>query len=190
MKSIRLAVVLVTGLIVALWWAAMPPSFPPKVEDSIDAQKHQQCPANSRLDGKLCVCPSGTVWTGDACAQVWTSSSRSIVSERVGAVAEDDSLSYARTQVPSLPSKLNTWPNKVKAINSRSPVPGAVAMIELASGPKHGGGHVAIVESVGENWLTIIEGNFELGSVTRRTATGKDLDDAARQLRIVGYYRP
>jgi len=43
---------------------------------------------------------------------------------------------------------------------------------------------------VSDTSLTIIEGNYLMGSVTRRTATGKDLADAARQLGIVGYYKP
>ncbi|MES2900982.1 MAG: CHAP domain-containing protein [Pseudomonadota bacterium] len=190
MKSIRVAVVIITGLIVALWWAAMPPVFPPKAGGAIDRSGQRQCPANSRLEGKLCVCPSGMVWSGASCTQVLTSSARSIVSERVARVAPDSSLQFARVQVPTLPYNLNTWPNKIKAINSSVPAAGSVAMIDMPGGRNQGAGHVAIVEAVGENSLTIIEGNYELGSVTRRTATGKDLQDAARQLRIVGYYKP
>ncbi|MES2323117.1 MAG: CHAP domain-containing protein [Pseudomonadota bacterium] len=76
-------------------------------------------------------------------------------------------------------------PYKVKAVSLAVPAPGSVAFIE-----HRGGGRVAVVEAVGENSLTIIEGNYAMGSVTRRTATGKDLADAARQLDIVGYYKP
>ena len=189
MKSIHAAIVLVSGLIVACWWAAILPSVAPKTGASVATGTELQCPAGSQREGKRCICPSGMVWTGDACAQVWSSSSPR-VGERVASITPDSSLRYARGQVPALPYNLNTWPNKVKAINSSVPVPGSVAMIKLPSGPRWRAGHVAIVEAVGENSLTIIEGNYELGSVTRRTATGKDLDDAARQLGIVGYYKP
>ncbi len=190
MKSIRAAVVLATGLIGALWWAAMPPAYPPQIGAAIDARKYLQCPANSRLDGKLCVCPGATVWNGEQCIQVWTSSSGGVVSQRVARLAPDSSLPFARNHVPTLPYNLNTWSNKVKAINTAVPVPGSVAMIEMPPGRARQAGHVAIVEAVGANSLTIIEGNYELGSVTRRTATGRDLDEAARRLRIVGYYAP
>jgi hypothetical protein len=66
-----------------------------------------------------------------------------------------------------------------------APRPGSVAMINPA--PR---GHVAIVESVTANSITIIEGDYLMGTVTRRTAAGKDLNEAARQLKIAGYNRP
>lgn len=68
MNTLRTAVVVSVGLIVALWWAVMPPRYDPKPLPTIESQKQQQCPAGSELKGKLCVCPSGTAWTGSACA--------------------------------------------------------------------------------------------------------------------------
>ena len=76
-------------------------------------------------------------------------------------------------------------PYKVRPISVTVPAPGSVAFIE-----QRGAGRVAVVEEVSDTSLTIIEGNYLMGSVTRRTATGKDLADAARQLGIVGYYKP
>ena len=72
------------------------------------------------------------------------------------------------------------------------PVPpkaGSVARIESAAGDFSGTGNIAIVESVGESSLTIIEGDKLTGAVTRRSASGKDLGDAARKLGIVGYVK-
>ncbi len=67
MNAIRTAVVVSVGLIVALWWAVMPPRNVPKPLPSIETQKQHQCPAGSKLEGKLCVCPPGTSLTGAAC---------------------------------------------------------------------------------------------------------------------------
>ncbi len=51
-------------------------------------------------------------------------------------------------------------------------------------------GHVAIIEAVTRDSLTIIEGNYVSGTVTRRTASAKNVEEAARLLNITGYYRP
>ena len=69
MNAIRTAVVVSVGLIVALWWAVLPPRFEPRPLPRMETQKQQQCPAGSRLEGKLCVCPTGTSWSGTACTQ-------------------------------------------------------------------------------------------------------------------------
>jgi hypothetical protein len=68
MKAIHTAIVVSVGLIVALWWAVLPPRFEPRPLPSVDAHKQQQCPAGSRLEGKLCTCPAGSTWTGAACS--------------------------------------------------------------------------------------------------------------------------
>ena len=68
MKSMRLAVVSFVGLVVALWWAVMPPRFAPQESEPVAHSRHAQCPANSTLDGKLCVCAEGTRWNGASCA--------------------------------------------------------------------------------------------------------------------------
>lgn len=150
-----------------------------------------RCAGNSRMDGGRCTCPTGTRWTGSMCMQVWSSASGSVVMQPVSRADNvDNSVIFARHRVPSLPYNLGTWQGKVKAINSVTPRPGSVAMIEISSGKYKPAGHVAIVEAVTDTSLTIIEGNYLMGTVTRRTASGKDVDDAARQLNIVGYYKP
>lgn len=189
MKPIRLALAAAAAVIVALWWAVMPPRLAPPAGAPIEARKQLQCPAGSRLVDKLCVCAEGSSWNGAACAA--PGAAPGVVSEQLGATAEArNSLFFARQRVPSLPYNLNTWSGKVGAINARAPRPGSVAFIEAAEGANKDAGHVAIVESVREASLTIIEGNDLTGTVTRRTATGRDLDDAARRLHIVGYYQP
>ena len=69
MNAIRTVVVVSVGLIVALWWAVLPPRFEPRPLPRIETQKQQQCPTGSHLEGKLCVCPAGTSWSGNACTQ-------------------------------------------------------------------------------------------------------------------------
>ncbi|MES2317824.1 MAG: hypothetical protein V4631_10055 [Pseudomonadota bacterium] len=69
MKSMRIAIVAFVGIVIALWWAVMPPRFAPQEGGRLADQKRMQCPANSHLDGKLCVCAAGSSWTGAACEQ-------------------------------------------------------------------------------------------------------------------------
>lgn len=189
MKTIHTAVLLGAGVIGALWWAVMPPRFTPQEGAPLAVSRQLQCPEGSSLVGKECSCPAGSGWNGATCERGLARPG--VVSENLGpAKIASNSLAYARTKVPSLPDKLNSWPRKMDAINSAFPLPGSVAMIEVPSGLNSQLGHVAIVEAVGEASLTIIEGNYITGEVTRRTATGKNLADAARQLRIVGYFKP
>ena len=65
MKSIRTAIIVSVGLIVALWWAVLPPRFAPRPLPRLDPQ--QQCTGGSILDGKQCVCPAGTAWKDARC---------------------------------------------------------------------------------------------------------------------------
>jgi hypothetical protein len=67
MKSMRLAVVAFIGLVIALWWAVMPPRFAPPQGGPIAEQRRLQCPPGSALRGKLCTCAQGSDWTGSAC---------------------------------------------------------------------------------------------------------------------------
>lgn len=67
MTKLRTAMLMVIGLIMALAWAAMPPTMAPRTGLPLAEQKHGQCPAGTTLDGKLCVCPRGTEWSGTAC---------------------------------------------------------------------------------------------------------------------------
>ena len=68
MKALRTAVVVSVGLIVALWWAVLPPRFEPKPLPSVAVSKSQQCPQSTQLEGKHCVCPAGTSWSGSVCS--------------------------------------------------------------------------------------------------------------------------
>ena len=189
MKTLHTAILAGAAVIGALWWAAMPPRFTPEEGVDIALSRQVQCPEVSSLRGKECTCPAGSGWNGALCERGL--STPGIVSEHLGpAKVASNSLAFARARVPSLPDNLNSWPRKMDAINSAFPLPGSVAMIEVPSGLNSQLGHVAIVEAVGEASLTIIEGNYITGEVTRRTATGKNLADAAQQLRIVGYFKP
>lgn len=80
MKTMHTAVAVSAGLLLAVLWAALPPRYVPPEAAPIAQQQQQQCPANSRLDGKLCACPEGTSWTGSECMQVWSSSARKVAS--------------------------------------------------------------------------------------------------------------
>lgn len=71
MKALRLAVVAFVGIVIALWWAVMPPRFAPPQGGPIGVQQRLQCPPGSVLDGKLCNCPEGSAWTGSACRVRW-----------------------------------------------------------------------------------------------------------------------
>jgi hypothetical protein len=67
MKSIHAAIVISVGLIVALWWAVLPPRFEPRPLPRVEASRQAQCPAGAALEGKQCVCPPGTSLKGAAC---------------------------------------------------------------------------------------------------------------------------
>lgn len=97
----------------------------------------------------------------------------------------DNCVLYARSRVPTLPTGMLDWKGKLAAVNARTPAAGSVAMI-----PYGQVGHVAYVESVTGNTITIIEANFSFGNMTRRISTGSSLADAASRLHIAGYYRP
>lgn len=71
MKSLRLAVLAFTGIVLALWWAVMPPRFAPPQGGPIAEQRRLQCPPGSVLRGKLCTCPEGSKWSGSACSAGW-----------------------------------------------------------------------------------------------------------------------
>ena len=77
MNSIRTAVVVAAGLLVALWWGVRPPESVPGVAGPVKQQEQAQCPANTELKDKLCECPEGTNWTGSQCVQVWSSADAS-----------------------------------------------------------------------------------------------------------------
>lgn len=68
MKTLRIIAVMSIGLIVALWWAVLPPRDLPVIKAPLEVSKQRQCPPGSELDGKLCKCPNGSNWTGSACA--------------------------------------------------------------------------------------------------------------------------
>lgn len=186
MKTLPAVLAMSAGLIFALWWSVQPPFHLPEQSTTVRQQRQAQCPANSTANGKHCVCPSGTVWNGASCNPA---ARPHIVSERMPAEPHaDNCVHFARERVPSLPYGLHTWNAKLDVVNSKRPQPGSVAMIRITHGAYKDVGHVAIVEAVSDTSLTIIEGNYVSGTVTRRTATGRDLTDAERQLFIVGYF--
>ena len=97
----------------------------------------------------------------------------------------DNCVLFARSKVPSLPTGMLDWKGKQAAINSHTLAAGSVAMI-----PYQQVGHVAYIEQVSGNVITIIEANFSFGNITRRVSTGTSPADAAARLKIIGYFRP
>lgn len=73
MNSIRVAVVVAVGLLITLWWSVLPPRAHPPLGGDLTEQQRLQCPSNSRLEHKLCVCNDGTTLVDGACIQVWSS---------------------------------------------------------------------------------------------------------------------
>jgi len=69
MKTLRAVIIIVIGFIAALWWAVKPPRFEPEQSGPVRQAGEPQCPADSRLDGKLCVCEEGRRWNGAVCAR-------------------------------------------------------------------------------------------------------------------------
>ena len=188
MKTLRVAIVVSLGVIAALWWAVKPPAFKPEQGGLLAASRQLQCPAGSQLEGKLCTCPQGSSWSGTMCQ---VGGKGNVVSEKIGGAEKGpDQLLLARQKAATLPIKLASWPQKLDAINSSFPRVGSVAMIDRAATPASAEGRVALVEEVGESSLTIIEGNELTGELIRRKASGRNLAEAARELRIVGYYQP
>ena len=62
MNSRRIAVAAFVGIVIALWWAVMPPHCAPPQGGPIAEQRRLQGPANSQLNGKQCVCAEGSRW--------------------------------------------------------------------------------------------------------------------------------
>jgi hypothetical protein len=97
---------------------------------------------------------------------------------------------YARSRVRNLPSGLFTMADKRAIINSNEPRAGSIAIIEVRGGQYRDVGHVAYVETVTRNSITISETNFGGRRFQQRTSTASTLREAERQLNIVGYFRP
>lgn len=86
MKTIHAAIALAAALIALLWWGVQPPRSLPHAHTPPDVG--HQCPANSVLEGKLCVCPEGSEWKNASCTAVWTGSARLLpVAPKAGSVA-------------------------------------------------------------------------------------------------------
>ncbi len=92
---------------------------------------------------------------------------------------------YARSRVGSLPRGLFSLDDKRNIINSNRPQRGSIAVMRESAY-----GHVAYVEEVTSTSITVSETNYRSGRYTRRRAVGRDTNDAAQQLRILGYFRP
>lgn len=76
------------------------------------------------------------------------------------------------------------------ALTLPAPRAGSMVRMDRVVGDFTGTGNIAIVEDVGVASLTIIEGDHRTGALTRRSASGKDLPDAARKLGIATYLTP
>jgi molybdopterin-binding protein len=95
---------------------------------------------------------------------------------------------WARSQVPSLPSGLTSYSQKLAVINHRFPRVGAVAVINVPSGPTSANGHLAVVRGVAINHdgslqLTLQEANWTSCQITWRSGTPASLN-------IQGYFDP
>ena len=137
------------------------------------------------------MCPQNTVWNGSACSSNTNQSAQlGVRTETLGSAPNSGNcVLFARQYVPSLPYGLEFWSPKVAIINTNSPSTGSVAIIQV-SGQYAQNGHVAIVQAVTSNAITILEAHYQGNDVTRRTATGRDLNDAMSMLNIRGFYRP
>ena len=149
------------------------------------------CPVEKQSDGGRCKCDEHINRSGKLCLPAPATSPRRIGTTILGRAAHSDNcVFYARARVPSLPYGLGTWTCKLAIINAHAPQPGDVAVINVASGVYKDVGHVAIVEEVTDSTITILEGNFYAGLVSRRSAVGADAKEAAGLMGIVGYFRP
>jgi hypothetical protein len=165
MKSIITAVAIVLGLLSAIWWGTALPHYSPTQATTTQQQREAQCPSNSRLEGKLCVCPEGTGWNGAHC-----------VGQQVGMhPCPDDSAPYQLASSGAKPSDVFI------------PQPGNMIWMHDTPGNRRA---LGIVETVTENTLTVITTNTATGAMMRRSASGATVLDAACQLKIVGRYQP
>lgn len=95
---------------------------------------------------------------------------------------------WARSQVPSLPTNLTTYSQKLAIINHRFPRVGSVAVIYVPSGPSAPYGHLAVVRGVtinsnGSLNVRLQEANWSPCEITWRTGTPESL-------RIQGFFDP
>ena len=97
---------------------------------------------------------------------------------------------YARSRMPTLPYGLFTFKNKTDMINSKTARVGSVAIINVPTGEYSEYGHVAYVEEVTANSITISETHYSGRNYTLRRSVGRSLANAEAQLHIVGYRRP
>lgn len=98
---------------------------------------------------------------------------------------------YARSKVPSLPTGLYTFSDKLRIINSHTCKAGSVAVIDTSNST----GHVAVVESCDKSGsmqgIKITEANWKAGKITRRSSrVSGSISKAESELRIRGYFRP
>lgn len=165
MKSITAAIVIALGLFSALWWGTAPPRYAPTQSTTIEEQRQAQCPSNSRLEGKSCVCPEGTGWDGAHCMSV--------------------KVSLNDCDPVKLPFELVSQSVKLPAY--QVPQPGNVVWIGSAPGGRRA---LGIVEAVTDNSMTIIETHAVTGAMARRSASAATLKEAACRLNVVALHRP
>lgn len=90
-------------------------------------------------------------------------------------------VAYARSRVPSCPSGLFSYQNKLNIINENSPMAGTVAIINVSNNAY---GHVAYVNNYINGEVTLEETNW-LPNCASGTRKG-----SPASLKIVGYFRP
>ena len=149
------------------------------------------CPVEKQIAGGGCACNGQTNWSSAPCVPQSPTMLRRIGTVMLGRqLHSDNCVFFVRDRVPSLPYGLGTWKGKLAIVNTHTPQPGDVAIINVGSGVYKDVGHVAIIEEVTDRTITILEGNFYAGHVSQRTATGANAREAAGLLGIVGYFRP
>ena len=88
---------------------------------------------------------------------------------------------FARYKQPALPFGLTSYASKKNICNSNEAIVGEVAVMPSTNAPSYG--HVAYVEAVNGDNITILEGGVGSGHINRRTGTKASLN-------IYGFYNP
>lgn len=112
--------------------------------------------------------------------QVWQNSPATEY-DGIGSQRINNCVLFARYKVPSLPYGLNNYEDKKRICNSYTAVAGEVAVLPQYYGGSYG--HVAYVEKVDGQTITILEGGAGTGHINRRVGTQS-------QLEIYGYFNP
>ena len=151
----------------------------------IQAQSYSTPPM---FGAKLTVCPPSTVLNKPKLAKA--APKRGITILDLGPYG-GDCTDYVRSRVagfPPGPVALSGAPTLVQIHDPAAASVGAIAVMFASDGAYTNTGHVAFVESVTRNSISLLEAPCGSHRLQRRTAVGSDLRDAATQLRIIGYW--